>query len=50
VQSAEIRSVLIVVSASRSAEQLKEQAAQIQKVSAHVELSKPEPQIVLNNH
>jgi len=29
--------------------QLKEQAAQIQKVSAHVELSKPEPQIVNNN-
>jgi hypothetical protein len=30
--------------------QLKEQAAQIQKVSAQIELSKPAPQTVLNNH
>ena len=29
---------------------LKEQAAQIQKVSAQIELSKPAPQTVLNNH
>jgi hypothetical protein len=29
---------------------VKEQAAQIQKVSAQLELSKPEPQTVLNNH
>jgi hypothetical protein len=28
--------------------QLKEQAAQIQKVSAHVEMSKPAPQVVVN--
>ena len=28
---------------------VKEQAAQIQKVSAHVELSKPAPQTVVNN-
>ena len=30
--------------------QLKEQAAQIQKVSAQIEVSKPSPQTVLNNH
>lgn len=30
--------------------ELKEQASQIQKVSAQVQLSKPEPQTVLNNH
>ena len=30
--------------------QLKEQAAQIQKVSAQLEASKPAPQVVLNNH
>jgi septal ring factor EnvC (AmiA/AmiB activator) len=29
--------------------QLKEQAAQIQKVSAQLEMSKPAPQTVLNN-
>jgi hypothetical protein len=29
---------------------LKEQAAQIQKVSARLELNKPAPQTVLNNH
>jgi uncharacterized coiled-coil protein SlyX len=29
--------------------QLKEQAAQIQRVSAQVEMSKPTPQVVLNN-
>jgi len=29
--------------------QLKEQAAQIQKVSAHLEMSKPAPSVVLNN-
>jgi len=29
--------------------QLKEQAAQIQKVSAQLEASKPAPQVVLNN-
>jgi len=29
--------------------QLKEQAAQIQKVSAQLKLSKPAPQTVLNN-
>jgi hypothetical protein len=29
--------------------QLKEQAAQIQKVSAQIELNKPAPQTVLNN-
>jgi hypothetical protein len=29
--------------------QLKEQAAQIQKVSAQLEVSKPAPQTVLNN-
>jgi hypothetical protein len=29
--------------------QLKEQAAQIQRVSAQVEMSKPAPQMVLNN-
>ena len=29
---------------------LNEQAAQIQKVSAQIELSKPAPQTVLNNH
>jgi hypothetical protein len=29
---------------------VKEQAAQIQNVSAQLELSKPEPQTVLNNH
>jgi hypothetical protein len=28
---------------------LKEQAAQIQKVSAQVEMGKPAPQVVLNN-
>jgi pyridoxal/pyridoxine/pyridoxamine kinase len=30
-------------------EQLKEQAAQIQKVSAHLEVSKPTTKVVLNN-
>ena len=29
---------------------MKEQASQIQKVSAHLELNKPAPQTVLNNH
>jgi len=29
--------------------ELKEQASQIQKVSAHLQLRKPEPQTVLNN-
>jgi uncharacterized coiled-coil protein SlyX len=29
---------------------LKEQAAQIQKVSAQLELNKPAPQLVANNH
>jgi uncharacterized coiled-coil protein SlyX len=29
--------------------QLKEQAAQIQKVSAQVEMNKPTPRVVLNN-
>jgi hypothetical protein len=29
---------------------VKEQASQIQKVSAQLELSKPEPQTVWNNH
>jgi hypothetical protein len=29
---------------------VKEQAAQIQKVSAQLEVSKPAPQTVLNNH
>ena len=29
---------------------VKEQASQIQKVSAQLKLSKPEPQTVLNNH
>jgi hypothetical protein len=31
------------------AAKLKEQAAQIQKVSAHLELTKPSPQTVLND-
>jgi hypothetical protein len=31
-------------------EQLKAQAAQIQKVSAQIQVSKPAPQTVLNNH
>ncbi len=30
--------------------ELKEQASQIQKVSAQIQLSKPEPQTVLNSH
>jgi hypothetical protein len=30
--------------------QLKEQTAQIQKVSAQLEASKPAPQMVVNNH
>jgi len=40
---AELKSTVGVLTA-----QLKEQAAQIQKVSAQLEVSKPEPQVVVN--
>jgi hypothetical protein len=42
---AELKKEIATLSAT-----VKEQAAQIQKVSAQLELSKPEPQTVLNNH
>jgi hypothetical protein len=42
---AELKSEIAILSAT-----VKEQASQIQKVSAQLELSKPEPQTALNNH
>jgi hypothetical protein len=42
---AELKSGMTALAAT-----VKEQAAQIQKVSAQLELTKPEPQTVLNNH
>ena len=37
------------VTVARLGERIEEQAAQIQKVSAQIEVSKPMPQVVLNN-